>query len=70
MGVSCLVSTGKSEVLNRFAFEIANIWLDVLGEIKEQENQEDDERCVLQIPNLLPLFVRIDPADPAHTTVA
>jgi len=46
MGVSCLVSTGKHEVLDRFAFEIANIWLDVLGEIKEQENQREDERCV------------------------
>ena len=67
MGVSCLVSTGKSEVLDRFAFEIANIWLDVLGEIKEQENQKDDERCVLRIPDLLPLFVGIDPVDPPPT---
>jgi hypothetical protein len=46
MGVSCLVSTGKHEVLDRFAFEIANTWLDVLGEIQEQENQKEDERCV------------------------
>ena len=45
MGVSCLVSTGKREVLDKFAFEIANIWLDVLGEIQEQENQKEDERC-------------------------
>jgi len=52
MGVSCLVSTGKQEVLDRFAFEIANIWLDVLGEIKEQAEREDDERCVL--PDFLP----------------
>ena len=52
MGVSCLVSTGKHEVLDRFAFEIANIWLDVLGEIKEQEEREEDERCVLL--NFLP----------------
>jgi len=52
MGVSCLVSTGKHEVLDRFAFEIANIWLDVLGEIKEQEEREEDERCVL--PYFLP----------------
>jgi len=37
MGVSCLIPTGKHVVLDRFAFEIANIWLDVLGEIKEQE---------------------------------
>jgi len=47
MGVACLVSTGKHEVLDRFAFEIANIWLDVLGEIKEQEGQKEDDRCVL-----------------------
>ena len=52
MGVSCLVSTGKHEVLDRFVFEIANIWLDVLGEIKEQE---DDEKCVLtRIPGKFP----------------
>src|ERR1700753_3243970 len=58
MGVSCLVSTGKHEVLDRFAFEIANIWLDVLGEIKEQENREDDERCVFtRIPRLFPFFL-------------
>lgn len=69
MGVACLVSTGKREVLDRFAFEITNIWLDVLGEIKEQENQREDERCVLQILNLPPLFVRVDPIDPAHDTV-
>ena len=47
MGVSCLVSTGKREVLDRFAFEIANIWLDVLGEIKEQESQKDERYALL-----------------------
>lgn len=47
MGISCLVSTGKREVLDRFAFEIANIWLDVLCEIKEQEEQKEDDRYVL-----------------------
>jgi hypothetical protein len=47
MGIACLVSTGKHEVLDRFAFEIANIWLDVLGEIKEQESQKGEDRCVL-----------------------
>ena len=61
MGVSCLVSTGKREVLDKFAFEIANIWLDVLGEIQEQENQKEDERCVPPIPRpLLHLFTEID----------
>lgn len=47
MGLSCLVSTGKSEVLERFAFEIVTIWSDVLGEIKEQEIQKGDDRLVL-----------------------
>ena len=56
MGVSCLVSTGKHEVLDKFAFEIANIWLDVLGEIKEQESQREDDRCAPSIPRS-PLFV-------------
>ena len=64
-----MVSTGKHEVLDRFAFEIANIWLDVLGEIMEQENQREDERCVLQILTLSPLFVRIELIDPTHATV-
>ena len=68
MGISRLVSTGKHEVLDRFAFEIANIWLDVLGEIKEQENQRDNERCAFQILNL-PLFVKICPIDPTYVTV-
>lgn len=57
MGVSCLVSTGKHEVLDRFAFEIANIWLDVLGEIKEQESQREDDRCALWIPDPPPRCV-------------
>jgi hypothetical protein len=67
MGVSCLVSTGKHEVLDRFAFEIANIWLDVLCEIKEQEIQEvqgqkEDDRCTLvPISHIyIPSFTGID----------
>lgn len=64
MGVSCLVSTGKHEVLDRFAFEIANIWLDVLGEIKEQENQKEDDRYVFQISDSPLLFTWIDLVDP------
>jgi len=62
MGVSCLVSTGKHEVLDRFAFEIANIWLDVLGEIQEQESQKEDGRCVLQIPDPLRCINHLDPS--------
>ena len=49
-----MVSTGKHEVLDRFAFEIANTWLDVLGEIQEQENQKEDERCVSPLIPYLP----------------
>ena len=61
MGVSCLVSTGKREVLDKFAFEIANIWLDVLGEIQEQENQKEDERCAPPTPRPLShLLIEID----------
>lgn len=61
MGVSCLVSTGKREVLDKFAFEIANIWLDVLGEIQEQENQKEDERCAPPTHRPLShLFMQID----------
>ena len=44
MGISRLVSTGKPEVLDRFAFEVTNIWLDVLCEIKEQDIQREDTR--------------------------
>ena len=68
MGVSCLVSTGKREVLDRFAFEIANIWLDVLGEIKEQENQQEDDRYVFWIFTISPLAVRVDPINPTYAT--
>lgn len=64
MGVSCLVSTGKREVLDRFAFEIANIWLDVLGEIKEQESQKEDDRCAL----VLVPRIRIPPSSFAGIT--
>lgn len=45
MGISRLVSTGKHEVLDRFAFEIANMWVDVMCEIKEQEVQKEDDMC-------------------------
>lgn len=35
MGMACLVSTGRPEVLERFGGEISNLWLDVFGEMKE-----------------------------------
>lgn len=43
MGLASLVSTGRQEVLSRLPTEIANIWLDVFGEIKEQERVVDEE---------------------------
>ena len=69
MGVSCLVSTGKQEVLHGLAFEIANIWLDVLGEIKEQAEREDDERCVLP-DSLLPPLSFVENGRPDHLSTA
>lgn len=58
MGISRLVSTGKREVLDRFGFEIANIWLDVLCEVKEQEVREEDAKYVLVlISHSYPLFI-------------
>lgn len=39
MGIAALVSTGRSEVLQRLPGEIFNIWLDVFGELKEAEEQ-------------------------------
>jgi len=48
MGIASLVSTGRPEILNRVPTEIANLWLDVFGEIKEQQRltEEGDSRSV------------------------
>ena len=35
MGIACLVTTGRPEVLDRLKGEIFNLWLDVFGEMKE-----------------------------------
>lgn len=45
MAIAGLVSTGRSEVLNRLSTEIMNLWLDVFGEMKEALQPENDE-CV------------------------
>jgi len=42
MGLASLVSTGRPEVLGRIPNEISNLWLDVFGEIKEQERLEEE----------------------------
>lgn len=47
MGISCLVSTGRPEVLDMLPFEVASMWMDVLSEIRDQETQSEDDRCEL-----------------------
>lgn len=39
MGIACLVSTARPEVLQRLPGEIFNLWLDVFGELREVEDQ-------------------------------
>lgn len=39
MGIASLVSTARSEVLQRLPGEIFNLWLDVFGELREAEDQ-------------------------------
>ena len=43
MGMGALVSTGRSEVLQRLSFQIFNLWGDVFGEIREVQNVLADE---------------------------
>ena len=43
MGLSCLISTGKHEVLDRFSSEIARIWLLVLEEINKEVKEINRE---------------------------
>lgn len=45
LGIASLVSTGRHEVLDRVSTEVTNLWLDVLGEIKEAQERaaEADE---------------------------
>jgi len=43
MGLANLVATGRPEVLNRLPNEIANVWLDVFGEVKEQQRLAEEE---------------------------
>jgi len=42
MAMACLPLTGNAEVLKRLPTEISNVWLDVLGEIKEAESEDPD----------------------------
>ncbi|KDQ20506.1 hypothetical protein BOTBODRAFT_309717 [Botryobasidium botryosum FD-172 SS1] len=43
MGLGSLVATGRPEVLKRLSGEILNVWLDVLGEMKEALESDDDD---------------------------
>jgi hypothetical protein len=42
MGLASLVSRGRPEVMERLSGEILNMWLDVLGEMKEALESSDD----------------------------
>ena len=43
MGLAALVSTGRSEVLERLHSEVFDLWTDVFAELKEVQRQQDDE---------------------------
>lgn len=44
MGLAVMVSTGRSEVLERLHSEAFDLWTDVFAELKEvQKQQQDDE---------------------------
>lgn len=42
MSMANLTTTGQPQVMDRLATEISNIWLDVLGEIKEAEADDPE----------------------------
>jgi hypothetical protein len=42
MGLAALVSTGRSEVLERLHSEVFDLWTDVFAELKEVQRQRDD----------------------------
>ena len=48
MGMANLVSSGRHEVLDRLHTEICNMWLDVLGEIREAQSAESGDECVCE----------------------
>lgn len=54
MGVACLITTGRPEVLERLNGEIFNLWLDVFGEMKEavveiSDMVDDESQLVLHL---------------------
>jgi hypothetical protein len=43
MGLAVLVSTGRTEVLERLHSEIFDLWTDVFAELKEVQRQKEDD---------------------------
>jgi len=43
MAMGRLVASGRPEALKRLSGEIFNVWLDVLGEMKEAMSSDDDQ---------------------------
>ncbi|KAF8639750.1 hypothetical protein AX17_001012 [Amanita inopinata Kibby_2008] len=67
MGIACLVSTGRFEVLERLPTEIFNIWLDVFGEIKEiQLTTESDDGSPSPSPRNLRRYWELSEAPPYY----
>ena len=44
MAMASLVATGHPEILKRLSGETFNLWLDVLGEMKEALDSSDHEK--------------------------
>jgi len=42
MALANLATTGRPEVLKRLSTEISNVWIDVLGEMKEALTEDSD----------------------------
>lgn len=47
MGLASFAATGRPEVLGRLVTEIFNVWLDVLGEMKEAVDPENQENPLM-----------------------
>ena len=56
MGIACLASTGHQEVISRLPTETFDMWVDVLTEIKEAQDEapQDGVQCVVNFLLLNP----------------
>lgn len=50
MTMACLATTGRPEIVKRLPNEIANIWMDVLGEIREALEEDPDNPSYVPRP--------------------